>query len=70
MIHAFNWIDDPDVPFCPPCPHCGGETKALKIDPDRSTVYLRHIFMCQVAGCKRCWPHGGARRLEGISDAA
>jgi hypothetical protein len=64
---VFRWVPDPEVDVCPPCPHCGAETEALMVEPDRSPTYLREVFMCVRVGCRRVWPRLGARALKGVN---
>lgn len=65
----FDWVPDPEFDGDPaPCNYCAGITKAMRCEPDRSEAYLTHIRMCQVDGCRRCWPYMGARAQRKLSE--
>lgn len=52
----YRWISDEDCYLAINCPHCGGKTEALKVEPSRSSSYLNKILLC--TQCKRFMPAG------------
>ena len=56
-----RWVDDPDNILAIHCPHCGGETEALRREPGRRffpNIYINRILLCTRAGCRRFIPTG------------